>query len=113
MQEVLQKAEALADSMKKSSAHMQYQLLYQEIKADEAIYARLSDYRRAKFSLQMNGQGNVFGELEALAREYDDVLSKEIVKNFLSAELRYCRMIRQVKEKILSSVEMDLDFLED
>ena len=87
MQEVLQKAEALADSMKKSSAHMQYQLLYQEIKADEAIYARLSDYRRAKFSLQMNGQGNVFGELEALAREYDDVLSKEIVKNFLSESL--------------------------
>lgn len=112
MQEVLQQADSLAEGIKKSRSYIQFQTLYEELRQDQGLLERVNAYRRNKFIIQTANSNEMLAQLDSLSHEYEDILSKQLVKNFLAAELRYCRMIRLVKEKVISAAQIDINFLE-
>lgn len=113
MKSVLEQTDTLIEIIRGSNQFNQYQLLLNKIMQDKPLYNRMNEFRRRNFILQMDNQRDVLDGSTELSKEFSDVLAKTEVKEFLSAEQRYVSMIRQIKRKLDSSLELNIDFLED
>lgn len=113
MRGVVEQTDILVDLIKKSNEYSQYQILLKKVMQDQGIYARLNEFRRRNFVLQMNSNADSIDSGAALSNEYADVVNRSDVKEFLSAEQRFVRMIRQIYRTIDKNININIDFLED
>jgi cell fate (sporulation/competence/biofilm development) regulator YlbF (YheA/YmcA/DUF963 family) len=109
---VLEQAEHLADAIQKSGEYTEYISLLKKLQEEPDLYARLNDYRKRSFEVQMSSDSDAVKQLENLQVEFAELLADARVSRFLSAEQAFCKMMRQVNEKIMGSIEqMDVSFL--
>ena len=113
MKNVILQTEQLIKAIETSNEYAQYQMLQNTITKDDGVYQRLNEFRRRNFEIQMNTQVNAIDESANLYQQYQDVLNRPEIKEFLSAEQRYIRMIRQIYRTIDENVNMNIDFLEE
>lgn len=113
MRGVVEQTGLLVDTIKKSNEYNQYQMLLKNVMQDQGAYNRLNEFRRRNFILQMNSNVDAIDSGAALYSEYADVVNRPDIKEFLSAEQRYIRMIRQIYRTLDESVNMNIDFLEE
>lgn len=113
MKNIIAKTEELVETIKTSNEYVQYQMLQNTISKDEALYRRLNEFRRRNFENQMNDMHYSMEKNSNLCQEYADVLNKAEVKDFLAAEQRYIKIIRQMNRKLDASLNINIDFLEN
>lgn len=113
MRGVVEQTGLLVDMIKKSNEYNQYQMLLKKVMQDQGSFNRLNEFRRKNFILQMNSNADAIDSGNALYHEYADVVSRPDVKEFLSAEQRYIRMIRQIYRTLDENVNINIDFLEE
>lgn len=112
MNNVMLQTDNLVEAIHASNEYTQYQMLQNAISKDTDIYARLNEFRRRNFEIQMNNTENSIDESANLRREYADVLNRGEVKDFLSAEQRYIKMLRKMYHKIEAELHVNINFLE-
>lgn len=112
MNNVMQQTNNLVEAIHGSNEYAQYQMLQNTISKDANVYNRLNEFRRRNFELQVNGTENSIDESANLRREYADVLNRGEVKDFLSAEQRYVKMLRKMYRKIETELHVNINFLE-
>lgn len=112
MKNVMEQTDKLISAIKQSNEYSQYRHLLENIMQNPDLYHRLNEFRQRNFMLQMNTNTDALNESAGLSNEYADVLNQTKVKDFLAAEQKYVRMVRQMFRKIDDSLEMNLDFLE-
>lgn len=113
MRGVMEQTGLLVDEIKKSNEYNQYQMLLKKVMQDQGVYNRFNEFRRRNFILQMNSNVDAIDSGAALYREYADVVNRPDIKEFLSAEQRFIRMIRQIYRAIDENINMNIDFLEE
>ncbi len=111
MNNVMQQLDQLIDAIHVSNEYTQYQMLDRSIAKDEQVYNRLNEYRRRNFEIQMNQNIDIMEACVNLNKEYEDVLNRSEVKEYLSAERRYIKMIRKITQKIDNQIDINIDFL--
>lgn len=113
MNNVIYKTKGLVREIKTSNEYNQYRRLQKKLAENKEIYDKLGEFRRKSFQLQTGGSSTgLFGEIEDLRREYEDILSLPLVIDFFVAEQRICSLMQNVYETILESLNFDIDFLE-
>lgn len=112
MNNVMQQTDNLVEAIHASNEYTQYQMLQNAISKDTNIYARLNEFRRRNFEIQMTNTESSIDESTNLRREYADVLNRGTVKDFLSAEQRYVKMLRKMYHKIEAELHVNINFLE-
>lgn len=110
MKNVMQQTDALIEAIETSNEFAQYQLLQNSIMKED-IYNRLNEFRRRSFEIQMNPQADVIDSSAHLYQEYADILNRTEVKEFLNAEQRYIKMLRQIHRKLDKHANVNIDFL--
>lgn len=113
MKNVIEQTDILINAIKQSNEYSQYQHLLENVMQNNELYYRMNEFRKRNFMLQMNENADALYESANLSNEYSDVLNQTEVKNFLVAEQRFVRMVRQMYHKIDESLEINLDFLEN
>lgn len=112
MKSVMEQTGLLIEAIKESNEYSQYQILLEKVMREEGVYQRMNDFRRRNFVLQLNPQMDALDASAGLVAEYEDVLGRTDVKEFLAAEQRYVKMIRKMNQKIEESLQINIDFLE-
>ncbi len=113
MRGVMEQTDLLINEIKKSNEYNQYQMFLKKVMQDQGVYHRLNEFRRRNFILQMNSNVDAIDSGAALYSEYADVVNRPDIKEFLSAEQRFIRMIRQIYRTLDENVNINIDFLEE
>lgn len=109
---VMEKAESLAVAIGESAEYTEYIVLLKKVQEEPELYSRLNEYRRRCFDIQMSSDVDATQQLEHLQMEFSELLSNGKISRVLNAEQVFCKMMRQINEKIMGSIEeMDISFL--
>lgn len=111
MNNVMQQLDQLIDAIHASNEYTQYQMLDRSITKDEQVYNRVNEFRRRNFEIQINSNIDTMEACANLNKEYEDVLNRSDVKEYLAAERRYIKMIRKITTRIDDQIDINIDFL--
>ncbi len=113
MDEIKMQTEELAKAIRRSNEYTQYHVLWEEISKNQALKERLNEFRKERFLLDMGSDGDMVGKMGQMTKDYADILEQSLVQDFLAAEQRYSKKVRQINHAILEAVNMDVEFLDE
>lgn len=67
----------------------------------------INEFRRRNYMLQKS-EGELFDEIDAFEREYEEFRANPVVEEYLQAELAVCRMMQEIYAEIAEAVDLDL-----
>ncbi|MCR5586514.1 MAG: YlbF family regulator [Lachnospiraceae bacterium] len=105
--------EALIKELKKSPEYNQYISNLNEIKNNPELFNRISDFKTRSLEIQLRDNIDFIAENNRLQDEYVDMLSNEIVTEFLTAERIYVAKVRALRDKLISGAGIELKFIGD
>lgn len=85
---------------------------YREAASELALYpiwkSRVQELRKKNYQLQNSGkETDLYVALERLQEEYKDIYSNAVTANFLNAEVAVCRIIQQLNEELIDSLDFE------
>lgn len=110
MKEVEESLQALVAAIKKQECCVKYKETLEILKSDRELFARFNEFRRKNMELHM--RKNTLSEQSELRKEYDDLLTKEQVSNFLCWEQKTTELFRGVYDAIAEEIDLDYSFLD-
>ncbi|WP_455715785.1 YlbF family regulator [Anaerosporobacter sp.] len=99
----------LIDSIKDSDEYNQYQRIYKEFTEDENLLARLNDFRKKSYDIQLNE--NSLEICKSLREEYKDILMLPNVQEFLISEKKINDILRNINHYIWDNIDLNVDFI--
>ncbi len=103
----------LIKELKKSPEYNQYISNLNEIKNNPELFNRISDFKTRSLEIQLRDNIDFIAENNRLQDEYVDMLSNEIVTEFLTAERIYVAKVRALRDKLISGAGIELKFIGD
>ena len=104
----------LIREIKRSNIYNQFRRLQMKIDKNEELSARVNAFRRESFTLQNTpAESETLNRLEALNREYEDILRDPDVLEFLAAEQGLAAMMNRLTDQIFGSLDLDISFLDE
>ncbi len=114
MKNVEYQTRQLIREIKRSNIYNQYRRLQMKLVKDVELNRRVNAFRKECFRLQNKPQEpEDIWQLEALYSEYKDILQNSDVIEFLTAEQGMAQMMNQMTDRIYSSLDMDVSFLDN
>lgn len=111
MSHVLQCTKRLAEAIQSSDEYRMYNETKDDIKGNLELRTKLNDYRIQNFKLQNNTDvEDYFNELDRIEQQYKELKKDPRIMNFLTAELRLCKMIQEINTTIVNLVDLELEF---
>ena len=105
--------DALIKELKQSPEYSQYISNLNEIKNNPELFNRISDFKTRSLEIQLRDNIDFIAENNRLQDEYVDMLSNEIVTEFLTAERIYVAKVRALRDKLISGAGIELKFIGD
>lgn len=110
MNNILDLSKELNRTIRESSLYQEYQLAKKKLKERPDLIGGLNEFRRKNIEIQNNeGIDNPYDEVNNLFMEYDELLHDTIVNDYLRAERKLCRIMRNVYEEIANELELDIN----
>ena len=113
MKNVEDRTNSLINAIRESHEFKEYQVLLKNVMQDQALYDKINEIRRKSLALQFSNHLNLIEESDKLYSEYEEILCNPLVIHFFSAEQVYRKMTRDMNDKIMGSLDIDIGFLED
>lgn len=90
-------ARVFAGEVKASEVYLEYEKQLQKVKEDEGLYAKVNEFRKKNYELQLlEPAEDMLERVENFEQEYEAVIAIPLVSDFLRAELAFCRMMQNV-----------------
>lgn len=105
--------EALIEAIHESDEYRDYHAQLYELEQNPELYGRMNAYRRKNLVVQIHSENNFHGNFADLQMEFADVLANLQVRNFLSAERKFAKMLRIAADRVMEGAGMDIDFLDE
>lgn len=100
----------LISALKEQECCLKYQDTLKDLKADKELFVRFNEFRKKNMELHMSE--NSLLEQSALRKEYEELLKKEKVSNFLYWEQQVTELFRGIYDEITENAELDYSFLD-
>lgn len=110
--EVENQALDLKNLILKSEEYQEYDTNKKILQKDSVLFEMVKEYQKENFYLQNNVTENFQNEVKELTEKYQNILKSTLVIEYLSSEIRLCRMIQRVVAVLVEDVELELDFLD-
>jgi len=114
MKEILKKTETFSEEIRQTDAYQNYKDLEMQVKDKPGLMARIDEFRRRSFEIQIShryGHFNSYEQIIGLKNENIELLSEPLVKAFLDSELKLSKLLGQIYETMADVIEFDVDFL--
>lgn len=104
--EIVIKTEALIHAIKDSHEYAHYLFEKELIEGQPDLKQQIEEYRQRNFELQtMVDDDDILEKMEQFEREHAEFLEDPLVDSFLSAEAGFCRMMQDINEAIVESID--------
>lgn len=107
MKDVVVESKLLNERIKRSAEYQKYIDTKRVLYDNRELYEQLREFRNRNNAVQTRQGADIFDEMNALLREYDELLHNSIVSDFLSAEQRICKLMQQLYSNIAEGLEFD------
>lgn len=107
MKDVEYQTKQLIRQIKKSNEYNQFHRLSARISSQPELKRQVDAYRRRRFALQRAENG--IGELLQMEKDYEELLAKPIVRDFLVSEQKLMMMMQNTLLSITDAVGLDLE----
>ncbi|WP_167958419.1 YlbF family regulator [Anaerosporobacter faecicola] len=111
MKDIEYQMKNLVAAIKKSNEYNQYQRLYASIEENEALLARLNEYRSRNYQVQLTDGEHSLEICRSIREEYKDVLMNPLVQEFLIVEQRVNTMLKTVNHYLWDNIDLKIDFI--
>lgn len=103
-------AKNLIHEIRKSNEYNQFHRLRRTLGKRPAVMKRVNDYRKECFYIQARPESESDNEaLLELSVRYDDILTDPSVREFLVAERRLCRMLKEIMGDIADTANLKIE----
>lgn len=110
MGEIDEEVKLLIQAVKQSKTYKEYEKQKKRLKENEELKAQVDQYRKENFRLQAESDDpNIKFKLEEFADRYADFLDEPDVSAFLDAENNLCRMMQELTDRVIASLDFDLE----
>lgn len=104
----------LISAVRQSDEYVRYQKAKQEIFRYPLLKARADEFRKRNYEMQnTRGDIDIFEEADKLQEEYAEVTENPVVREYLTAENAFCRVIQQINWQLIESLDFEADFEAD
>lgn len=101
--------DVLTDLMKRQECYRKYQATLKLIQKDPELYAQLNEYR--KENVELHYHKLPLKEEAQLERAYHDLLTNDLISEFLHWEQETLKIIRVIHKKVDEALQLDYSFL--
>lgn len=109
MSEVADISKQLNEAIKASETYRNYQASRKLLCEHPDLAHSLNEFKKKNSDIQNNPSiENPYDEVVGLFNEYDAIVHDTIVNDFLRAERRLCRMLKNMYEEIADGLEVDV-----
>ncbi|MCR5311869.1 MAG: YlbF family regulator [Lachnospiraceae bacterium] len=98
----------VVDIFKSTVEYNDYKNLLDKMKENGEIYERVKEFRRKNFLIQQSDSGDYIDLMDALTNEYEDVISLELVNDFIEAEAAFCKLVQDFNANVTEELEFDI-----
>ena len=108
MSEIEHEIQILIEAVKASATYKEYDRQKELLKADEELKRQVDEYRKENFLLQnASDDGHLEERMEQFSEKYADFVEMPKVSAFLDAEVNLCRMMQELSERIVASLDFE------
>lgn len=111
--DIKQALDYLAESVKNSEEFEQYHIELARLKTNTQLYSRVCEYRKRCMALHVSSAQNSFEEVTAIRSEFEDVLKNKNAMNFMVAEQKFLKLVKEINNKLLEVAAIEVDFLQE
>ena len=106
--EIMKETDVLIHRIVSSEVYKEYRQSLEKVEQYPELKERLDSFRTRNYEVQTNmPEGASFEELDDLDREKRELTQNPLLKEFLAAELALCRMMQEVMNKLVESLEFE------
>ncbi len=106
--EILEAARKFADQIMASETYREYLYQREKIKKQPELYEKVNEFRQRNFDLQNEtDEAELFDQLEAFEKEYEEFRENPFVDDFLGAELAFCRMMQDIYVLLTNEIDFE------
>lgn len=101
-------AKELADAIVGSKEYIEYKKARKDLEKDEENFEILEELRQRQWEIQLDamlGKDAPFVETEEVDEIYSSVVDNEKINQFLMAEYRFTKVLTEVQNILLESIE--------
>lgn len=102
--------EKLIAALKESDNYQKYEEVREEIAQDPELKRQLDEFRKRNYLMQAEDvPEDLFHEEEKMSKEYKEFRENELIESYLECELDICRNIQRIIQKVMVSIDLDID----
>ena len=103
----------LVRSLHNCSEYRTFEHAKHRLDEDPARRKKADAFRRKNFLFQNSEKSSSIQAQEEMFRERMELRQDPVIREYLDAENTMCRLLRQISLRIMDSVDLDLDSMED
>ncbi len=109
MSDVVSLSKELNKLIKESEQYANYTACRNTLIEHPDLLNGLNEFKRKNAEIQNNSDiENPFEEINSLVKEYDELVHDTTVSEYLKAERKLCRMMRNIYEEIADGITVDI-----
>ena len=109
MNQVQEVTKTLISAIEQSEEYMRYQKAKNTIMQYPLLKEKADAFRKSNYEMQ-HSKCDIFEEEDRLQQEYAEVLENDIVREYLTAENTFCRVIQHINWELIESLDFEADF---
>ena len=100
--------ETYVATIRATDIYENYVLQRDKVKKMPELKAKIDEFRRRNFELQNSEETeDLYDKVDAFEQEYAKFIENPLVRNFLDAELGFCRMMQKIYTDISDKIDFE------
>lgn len=109
MLQVKNELEQLITAIRNSDIALRYEEIRKKVEQDAELARQINEFRKRNFEMQTQTYPeHLMEKSDSFTQEYACFRENPLVREFLEAELAYCRMLQEVTTEIVGVVSLDV-----
>lgn len=109
MNQIQEATKALIAAIEESEEYTRYQKAKQDICKYPLLKQKADEFRKKNYEMQ-NSRMDIFEEADKLQQEFAEVIENFVVREYLTAENAFCRVLQQINWQLIENLDFEADF---
>ena len=100
-------------AFRESQEYVKYQEIRARVHEDPKLEEQIHTYRKMIYEVQNSAENrDMYKETERLERDGEGFRKNPLVREYLAAELAFCRVFKHINWAIIQNIDFDLGFID-
>lgn len=113
MREIDKALDSLVQAIRTSEEYADYQQMKIRLHEQPDLERRVNEFRKKNFDMQNDSNIDLYEEVDNFEGANRELRSNQLVVEYLSAELAFCRVVQNINWKIIEGLDFEIGFIDE